>query len=159
MKQRNKTGNCSSSVRYCPLSRSPLSYFSVSVSDCRSKLCGRAVTDVLYRCFSAWKEEKKKKKKSCLVLHMSALFLELLRSWPHYTDLHTRSPFSVALCASLQVNSRMQMSTFSQGAGWLREAYICVCVCQRVCVCVCVCVCMSPSGRGDERVVTGVLTC
>lgn len=85
-----------------------------------------AVTDVLYRCFSSWK-----KKKTCLVLHMSALFLELLRSWPHYTDLHT--PFlSLSLTVSLQVNSRMQMSTFSQGAGWLHEAYKCMCA--RACV-------------------------
>ena len=147
MKQRNKTGNCSSSGTV----HSPVLPFHISLSLCLTVGANCVAGQWQMCCIAASLHErrkKKKKKKSCLVLHMSALFLELLRSWPHYTDLHTRSPFSVALCASLQVNSRMQMSTFSQGAGWLREAYICVCVCQRVCVCVCAWVLLAEGMRG-----------
>lgn len=72
-----------------------------------------------------------RKRKSCLVLHMSALFFratEVLAPLHWFT--HTL-PLSVSLCVSHHVNSRMQMSTFSQGAGWLRKACVCVWVCAR----------------------------
>lgn len=85
-----------------------------------------AVTDVLYCCFSAWKEGKKRKPR--LVLHMSALFSVRLRSWPHYTDLHTCSPFPSLSACLFTLIAECRWALFSQGAGKLRGD-VCVCVC------------------------------
>lgn len=130
---------------------------SLFLSDCRSNCVAGSdrCAILLLLCMKGGK----KKKKTRLVLHMSALFLELLRSWPHYTDLHTHSPIlSLSVCL-FKLIAECRWALFSQ-AGQLHGA--CtekkkVCVHMRVRVGLHVCVC--PSGRGDERVVTGVLTC
>lgn len=107
------------------------------------KTVRRAVTDVLHCLFSAWKEEDEKKKNPHIMScppHVCSLFRATEVSAPLHWFTHTLS-LSVALCASLQVNSRMQMSTssfflflffsFLQGAGQLHEACtVCVCVCE-----------------------------
>lgn len=71
---------------------------------------------------------KERKKIMSCPPHVCSLFRATEVLAPLHWFTHTLS-LSVSLCVSLQVNSRMQMSTFSQGAGWLREAHICVCAC------------------------------
>lgn len=103
-----------------------------------------AVTDVLYCRFHPWKHGERTEKKCRLVLHMSALFLELLRSWPHYTDLHTRSPsVSLSVCLfKLIAECRwalLLIYLFSSAATSrpTAQGVYSVCVCERATVCVC----------------------
>lgn len=99
------------------------------------------------------KRKKKEKRKTRLVLHVCSLFsaTEVLAPLHWFTHMLSHS---VALRMSLHVNSRMQMSTFFHKEPANRMEHI-----VQLCVCVYARTRMGPSGRADERVVTGVLTC
>lgn len=104
------------------------SHVSLSLSDCRANCVAGsdrcAVSLLLFM-----KGEKKGEKKSHLVLHMSALFLELLRSWPHYTDLHTHCPFlSLSLCLSKLIAECRWALFHKKPTDCVVRTLVCVCL-------------------------------
>ena len=103
-KKRNKGDSCFCTASLLSIVHSVAlllhGFYSVSFPPCFS-LCRSSCVAGSDRCAVSLLLFMKGEKKSCLVLHMSALFLELLGSWPHYTDLHTLSPvLSLSVCLS-----------------------------------------------------------
>lgn len=111
-------------------------------------LCGGDCATVSDRCAVTLLLFMKGKENHVLSSTCLLSFLELPRSWPHYTDLHTLSPFlSLSVCLTMLIAECRWALFHKEPADYARH------------VCVYECVRGSPSGREDERVVTGVLTC
>lgn len=152
---KGKVRNPTSVFKHCrfwwPCQRLLFLLFSHSppASDYRSNCASGTDRCALSQLLLMKRGKKKEKRKTCLVLHMSALFLELPGSWPHYTDLHTHSPFlSLCVCLSKLIAECRWALFHKEPADCMKWRYVCGCVRARVL-----------AGRRDERVVTGVLTC
>lgn len=125
---------------------------SLFLSDCRSN-CVAGSDRCAILLLLCMKGGKKKKNTSCPP-HVCSLFRATEVLAPLHWFTHTLS-HSVALCVSLQVNSRMQMSAFftSWTTAWsMYRKKKSVCAYARACGLACVCVSFWPRGwEGSDR--------